>query len=136
MGKFKAYITRLMYGRYGIDQLYYAMIAVCFALLIANMFINSTILGLLIWPILILTMYRSFSKNSYKRRMENEKFLKVWNRIIASYKLSLRRIKEIKTHRFRKCPHCKKTLRLPRKVGKHTVKCPICHQEFEVRVIL
>ncbi len=66
--------------------------------------------------------------------MENEKFLQIWNPIKAEASLTIRRIKEIRTHRFRKCPNCHTMLRLPRKTGKHTVKCPCCSHKFKVRV--
>ena len=67
--------------------------------------------------------------------MENEKFMKIFKPVKVKGAFELRRIKEIKTHRFRKCPHCKKMLRLKRVRGKHTVKCPSCNKEFEVRIL-
>jgi hypothetical protein len=124
-----------MDGRYGTDQLYYALIAAYFVLIVANVLIRSAIIGALIWAILIWVIFRIFSRNVYKRRLENEKFMKMWKPIKAEGFLAIRRIKEIQTHRFRKCPHCKVTLRLPRRTGKHTVECPCCHNEFDVRVL-
>lgn len=135
MGKFKNKLTQFMYGRYGTDQLYNALIVAYFVLIVANAFISSVIISIFMSAILIWTIFRTLSRNIYKRRMENVKFMKIWNRVKSKVSLIIRRIKEIKTHRFRKCPHCKKVLRLPRRRGKHTVKCPCCNKEFELRIL-
>ncbi|MBU3182698.1 hypothetical protein [Clostridium psychrophilum] len=135
MGNFKNKLMHFMYGRYGTDQLYFALIATYFVLVVANVFISSSIISTLMFAIFIWLIFRTLSRNVYKRKMENEKFMKIWKPIKGSGALQLRRIKEIKTHRFRKCPHCKKMLRLKRVRGKHTVKCPICNKEFELRIL-
>lgn len=135
MGNFREKLARFMYGRYGIDQLYYALMVAYFALLIVNSFISSNIISIFMWAVLILMFYRTFSRNIYKRRLENQKFLKIWHPVKTKGSLTLRIIKEIKTHRFRKCPHCQKVLRLPRKTGKHTVECPSCHKDFALRIM-
>ena len=135
MGNFKNKLAHFMYGRYGTDQLYIALIVVYFGLIVANAFIGSAIISILMLGVLIFIIFRTLSRNVYKRRMENEKFMKIWKPARAKGSLEIRRIKEIKTHRFRKCPHCKKVLRLPRMRGKHTVKCPCCNKEFELRIL-
>jgi len=134
MSNFREKLIRFMYGRYGVDQLYYAMTVLCFVLLIANSFLQNTVLGILIWILLILTVCRSFSKNIYKRQRENMAFLKVWNPVKSKAVITFRRIKEFKTKRYRTCPYCRVTLRLPRRKGKHIVECPHCHRDFSVRV--
>ena len=136
MENFKEKLARFMDGRYGTDQLHNALLVVAFVLMGANIYIRSSFISILLWAILIWLIFRAFSRDNYKISMENEKFMKIWNPVKAQGSLTLRRIKEIKTHRFRKCPHCKAVLRLPRKTGKHTVNCPRCHDEFAVRIIL
>lgn len=135
MGNLKNKLIHFMYGRYGTDQLCNALIGVYFALTVGNVFIKSLVIRVLMSVILILIIFRILSRNIYKRRMENEIFMKIWNPVKAKGSLEIRRIKEIKTHRFRKCPHCKKVLRLPRMTGKHTVKCPCCNKEFKLRIL-
>ena len=135
IGNLKEKLTQFMYGRYGTDQLYYVLIGTYFVLFITNTFLNLYVLSILMWAVLLLTFFRTFSRNIYKRREENEKLLKVWSIIKSKYTFSLRRIKEIKTRRYRKCPHCKAVLRLPRRTGRHTVKCPSCYKEFELRIL-
>ncbi|MBU3130732.1 hypothetical protein G9F71_010110 [Clostridium sp. FP2] len=136
MGNLKNKLAQFMYGRYGTDQLYNALIVVYFVLIVANAFISSAIIRILMSAVLIWTIFRALSRNVYKRRMENEKFMKIWKPVKVSGSLMIRRIKEIKTHRFRKCPHCKKVLRLRRTRGKHTVKCPCCNKDFELQILL
>ncbi|MPQ31461.1 hypothetical protein E4V42_08415 [Clostridium estertheticum] len=135
MGNFKNKLAQFMYGRYGTDQLYLALIALYFVLIVVNAFINSTIIRGIMFAILILIVFRALSRNVYKRNLENEKFMKFFKPIKSKGSFEIRRIKEIKTHRFRKCPHCKKMLRLKRLRGKHTVKCPSCNKEFELRIL-
>ena len=135
MGNLKNKLAQFMYGRYGTDQLYIALIALYFVLIVANAFIGSAIIRGLMSVILILIIFRALSRNIYKRNLENEKFMKFFKPIKSKGSFELRRIKEIKTHRFRKCPHCKKMLRLKRLRGKHTVKCPSCNKEFELRIL-
>jgi uncharacterized paraquat-inducible protein A len=134
MGNFRMKLARFMYGRYGMDQLYNGLLGVALVLLVASLFIRSVVINILVWVILILMLYRTLSRNLTRRRRENELFLKAWNPAKSKGKLAIRRMREIKTHRYRKCPHCKQMLRLPRKVGKHTVKCPRCSNPFDVRV--
>ena len=134
MGNFRNSMARFMYGRYGVDQLYYAIFTVTIVLFILNLFFHLFPLNIAIWVLFILMIFRALSKNIYKRRAENEKFMKVWKKVSPRFKLQINRIKEIKTHRYRKCPHCKTTLRLPNKKGKHTVSCPKCNQSFSVNI--
>lgn len=136
MGHLRDRLIRFMYGRYGIDQLYYAMALLCFILLIINSFIHSPVIAVIMWVILLVMIFRSFSKNIYKRSRENEIFMNVCYRTKKKVSFTVRRIREIKTHRYRRCPHCKAMLRLPYKRGKHTVQCPKCSNEFKMRVII
>ncbi len=135
MGKLRDRLSQFMMGRYGPDQLYSAMLAVSFILLILNMFIKSPVIGAIVWLILILALVRSLSRNIYKRQMENQRFLKIWNRIKSRLSLISRKLKEIKTHRYVKCPKCKANLRLPRRKGRLEVHCPRCHNEFQKRIL-
>lgn len=136
MGNFKNKLASFMYGRYGMDDLSNFLFGAYLVLLIANLFIRTNIISILIYAIIFIMFFRTFSKNIYKRRMENEKFLKMWKPVKSKGSMTIRRIKEIKTKRYRKCPHCKSVLRLPKKTGKHKVDCPGCHKEFEVRILL
>ncbi|HBR02218.1 MAG TPA: hypothetical protein DD738_06380 [Ruminiclostridium sp.] len=134
MEKFRYKLIRFMSGRYGADQLYYAMTVLCILLMILNSFLRIPLLNILVWSLLILMVIRSFSRNIYKRQLENQKFLRIYNPVKAKVMLTVRKIREIRTNRYRTCPHCKASLRLPKKKGKHTVECPRCHKAFQVSV--
>lgn len=136
MSKFRNKMECFMRDRYGTDHLNNAMLVLCFILMIVGFFIRTAIINALIWIILIFVIFRTISRNGYKRRLENEKFLRIWNRIKTKYSLTIRRIKEIKSHRFRKCPYCKVVLRLPRRVGNHAVVCPRYDKEFNIRILV
>lgn len=125
-----------MTGRYGVDQLYYAMFALWVVLTLVNIKVDSLILMAVSDVFIVLAIFRGFSRNISRRTAENEKFLKVWNPVKRKVRLLYRRIREIRVHRFRKCPHCKKTLQLPIRRGKNTVKCPRCQEKFDVHIIL
>jgi hypothetical protein len=123
-----------MRDRYGVDQLGKTLSVIALVLLIANMFIRSFIMDILIWGILIWMNYRVFSKNLFKRQLENNKYLDFSKSFKKKFSLPIRRIKEIKSYRFRKCPHCKQVLRLKRKTGKHSLVCPRCKNKVNVRI--
>ena len=136
MERIKEKLIKFMTGRYGVDQLYYAMFALWVVLTLVNIKVDSLILMAVSDVFIVLAIFRGFSRNISRRTAENEKFLKVWNPVKRKVRLFYRRIREIRVHRFRKCPHCKKTLQLPIKRGKNTVKCPRCQEKFDVRIIL
>lgn len=125
-----------MYGRNGVDQLYLASGILLFVLLILQVFIESVLLSMLSTALIVWTFYRFFSKNRMARQAENRKFMQFIGRIQAKTKLPVRRVKEIKTHRYRKCQNCETTLRLPRKRGKRKVRCPRCSHVNEVNILL
>ena len=135
MDNFKDKLMRFMSGRYGIDELYYALIAVSIILIAVNSFVYHPILDTLVWFVLILMIFRAFSRNIVQRRLENEKFMKLWKPVKTNLKLTKHRITDIKTHRFRRCPHCQAMLRLPRNKGVHTVSCPRCHNKFKLHIL-
>ena len=65
-------LIRLMYGRYGIDDLQKFNFYIYILLLITNIFVKSFIIAIFEILILIITIYRFLSKNIYKRNKENQ----------------------------------------------------------------
>ncbi len=114
---FKNRLYSFMYGRYGVDKLSYALWIISIVLSVAIIFIPIVAvkisLQLLSVLLLIYVFFRMFSRNHYKRRKENEKFIKLTKPISSFFKLNINRFKYRKTHCYRKCPHCKNQLRLP-----------------------
>lgn len=134
MNKFKTKFIRFMYGRYGVDQLYYALFAVWCAVILINGFAGSFVLSCLGTAAAVWMIWRSLSRNILKRRAENEKFLILWKPVKAWLILQRDRIRDRKTARYRKCSHCKAIIKLPVKKGKHTVVCPRCKGRFDVKI--
>lgn len=160
MNKLRYEIGRFMAGRYGTDQLYYALLVFYLILLVLHMIFSkagvvSLVLHLMTWAVIIFAFYRAFSRNIEKRRAENEAFLSLCGRlgihlgensggrfgsqyVGGNYGGSMgdfaARIRDFPTKKYAKCPHCGATLRLPRKRGKHTVRCPRCGERFAMRI--
>lgn len=142
--KFQEKIARFMYGRYGVDSLYNALFACELILLFVGTILSilgkvepilsviSIILYCVAFGIMIFAMYRFFSRNITKRRQENQAWLHFKAKFRHKGKTHLP--PDTSDHIFRSCPHCKATLRLPRKKGKHEVKCPRCEKRFGVKV--
>jgi len=133
MRKISAFLYKFLYGRYGIDDLYKVSVIVYLILVVINIFVNSRILTTIELLIFMIIMYRSLSRNIVRRRWENEKYLKIKRGIVKKYNSIKKRIQVRNTHMYRKCPKCRKTLRLPLKKGEHTVKCPCCSKKFSVK---
>ena len=122
---------RFMYGRYGSDELNIGLLvtAVIVSLLhsILTLFLGSSqifativspLLYLLVLALLGFDLFRTFSRNIYARQKENRWFRQVWTRI-----------KDRKNRYFR-CPKCKQMVRVPRKKGKISIRCPKCGEKF------
>ena len=131
---FRERIARYMMGRYGIDRLYYFLMAVCFILIVINLFLNSLLISLVESALIIYAFYRVMSRNIYKRQQENEKFIKLADRPKKFINLQKCKKRDKGTHVYRKCPSCKNNLRLPKEKGEHTVVCPCCKHRFKVKI--
>ncbi len=126
---------RFWFGRNGADQLYQLMMWVSLVLLLVNLFLGSLLLSLLELVILGLATYRLLSRNIYRRQLENQAFLRLIGGVKNQFKLMRNRFRDRKTHIYRKCPSCRRMLRLPKIAkGKHTVCCPCCGNRFQTNV--
>ena len=134
MSNFKMKLARFMYGRYGTDRLYHALVWTALGLLIINFFVGSRILYFIEIALLLWATYRVFSRKIYRRQRENQVFCSFLNRIGRRFKLGRNKVRDRKTHVYKKCPTCRNQLRLPKIKGKHTVHCPCCHTRFDIRV--
>lgn len=134
MWKIKQAMNRFMYGRYGADELSKAICILMIVLAIINLVLKSYTVYLLNSVLVIILVFRMFSKNSFNRQQENKKYLSLKGSITAKFKLIKMRIRDRKNCRYRKCPACKSIMKLPVKKGKHTVICRNCSYEFGVRI--
>ena len=148
--RFREKMYRFAYGRYGTDDLYsFSMIvfaiiwvAEIIAVMIVPEGVGKTVMtfvfGAIIMLLLSWTMFRMMSRNIARRRRENEIYLKT-RRAVArflSFNTATRtrsRNRDDYSYIFRDCTKCGSVLRLPRREGKHKVRCPRCSHEFNVK---
>ena len=121
----KEKFARFMYGRYGMDTLGYALIISSMVITcLSSLFFPDFVIfayALMIWEI-----YRFFSKNTYKRAQENNKYYSVIRAIKKKFSLRKNKIRDRKTHRYFECTTCHNTLRVPKGKGEIRVTCPVC----------
>ncbi len=121
---------RFMYGRYGNDQLGFFLIGLSLVLMFLHAVTDFFLLNLLSEVVLIFAIFRMLSRNSYKRREENAKFMKKAAPFLKWLRLQ-QSIRKDKAHRYFKCPSCSQYLRVPRGKGKITVTCRSCGASFQ-----
>jgi len=135
------WFRKKMMGRYGADQLSIALMVLYMLLSFTGQLIRLPVLTLVAWIPLIFCFYRILSRDISRRYQENSRFLKWWGPVHewfrrGFYQLRTRmrntsyRMKDRKTHRYYKCPHCSNTLRVPKGKGKISITCPVCRTEF------
>lgn len=138
MGRFKNSFIRFFSGRYGADALYYFTFVLSLLLILSNVFVRSFVASLIIYAVavglLAWATFRSFSRNIYKRRKENETFIKIKNKIFSPFVLAKNKIRDRKTHKYIKCKKCRAVIRVKRIPGEHFLHCPKCSEEIKVKI--
>lgn len=126
------WLRRMMYGRYGSDQMSYGILVGCVLCVVFARITDWSIFGFLNLLLFALCFFRILSRNITARARENEMFLAKWNPLKEKLLglLSLSPAGGDANHRFYRCPGCKSKLRVPRGRGKITITCPHCHAEF------
>ena len=120
--KMAAALRSFMSGRYGTDRL--NMVILCTGLVasILSMMIPAQPFNVVFWALsyilMIVAIWRSLSRNTYKRYQENRKFLQFFDRL------------KDRQHRYFDCPKCRQMVRVPRGKGKISITCPRCREKF------
>jgi len=131
--KIKCAAARFMYGRNGADQLNLALlwgyIGICIARAvlagILRLSLPAAVCDILLWVLLAVIVFRTFSKNLYKRREENSKWLNWWWKVKNSQAGAKERHAD-KAHKYFTCKNCKAICRVPVGKGKIVITCPKC----------
>ena len=131
--------ARFMYGRNGPDQLSRALLWVYIGLWIVSMVLGAlkldvlpAICGVLMYVVLVYIFFRMFSKNLYKRREENSKFLqKTWK--LRSQISGAKARHADKDHKYFICKQCKTVCRVPVGKGKIIITCPKCRAQIQAK---
>ncbi len=120
--RFSVAFRRFMTGRYGTDKLNTLLLGLGLASCLIGAFMGNDTLSLifsfLAYGFMLLSLFRCFSRNTYKRYRENRKYM-----------LLLERIRDRK-HRYFSCPRCRQTVRVPKGKGKIAITCPKCKEKF------
>ena len=119
-----------MVGRYGYDELSRAMSIIALICLLVAMFTGWPLLSTVALILWVWALIRSYSKNISKRQLERQSYLRLTGRIKGWFGTKKRAWSERKTHRYFKCPNCKKTLRVPKGKGKIKITCPECKTQI------
>lgn len=174
MGNLVEKIYRFMQGRYGMDELGKALSAIGFGLWIISLvfsIVGSFVLPLrFVYPFLHLLWvacygymaFRALSRNIPKRIRENERWLKIRDKIFPFIDRAKKRTRDAQDNARRKaaerssggtkvhdakftdvggeeriiriCPDCSAKLRLKKIQGTHNTVCPKCGCKFSVKV--
>lgn len=129
------WLRRMMYGRYGNDSLGNFCFVVYLLLFVLQLMFRRTPVGmvmiLLSYFIILIYFFRFFSRNIYRRQMENQKFLRIWNSVKQYFRFYKMRWQERKgTKVLFRCSKCHQIIRVPRGRGKIAITCPKCRFEF------
>ena len=120
--KLSAGIRGFMAGRYGTDRLNMAILGAGLVASLLSVMISAAPLNLVFWALsyilMIWAIFRTLSRNTYKRYQENRKFLQVFDRL------------KDRQHRYFDCPKCRQMVRVPRGKGKIAITCPRCREKF------
>lgn len=126
----KEKFMRFMYGRYGVDTLGKYSLGAGLATMVLSIVFDSYTLSLLSWFFIILTYFRMFSRNLYKRSSENQTFLNKTYKLRTWFGKQKNMMAQRKTHHIYRCPGCKQKIRVPRGKGRIEIRCPKCHTTF------
>ena len=123
-----------MAGRNGNDQLNRTLMIASVAVLLLASILRRTALGgvlyILLLAVLGLTYYRMLSRDLYRRRSENERYLRAVEKQRAKLRVLKERWKQRKSYKFFSCPSCKAVMRVPRGRGKIRIVCHKCGNTF------
>ncbi|HHV31246.1 MAG: hypothetical protein E7518_07925 [Ruminococcaceae bacterium] len=119
-----------MMGRYGPDQLTYALLIGYLVLYLVAQIARFGILALIAMILLVLAVVRMFSRNTTQRYRENQAFLRFWNPISGWFRRMKYNLQDRQANRIFKCPNCSSRLRVPRGRGKVEITCPVCRTRF------
>ena len=129
--KFRAAVSRFMSGRYGSDQLNLTMVIGALVVTTIGSLSGIYFLTLAADALLILAIFRMFSKDRYRRAHENQVYLEKTQKVRRAATEWVNRVKNSRKYHYYTCPKCKQRLRVPRGVGNITITCKQCGTKFD-----
>jgi hypothetical protein len=132
-------LYRFMYGRNGVDQLNTALLRLYLVLFVVQLVLSAlgkalaaSICGVVMWALMLLLLFRMFSKNLYKRREENQKWVN-WRWKLKSRSAGAKARHADKEHKYFTCKQCKTICRVPTGKGKIIITCPKCGTQIDAK---
>lgn len=126
--------ARFMAGRNGNDQLNLFLLGAAVVLAVVSAFFRSggfgSFLPVVVLALLAYVYFRMLSRNVYKRREENGKFMRFRYNMEGSLRAAKERWVQRKDYKFFSCPSCHTNLRVPRGKGKIKIVCRKCGTSF------
>jgi len=130
-------IMRFMQGRYGTDPFsrflsWFSMGLLLLSMLFSKLWggIVSNIFYFVALFALGFSLFRSFSKNIYKRQDENRRYQQIAWKVKGWFLLQRRKFRERKDYKYFRCPKCRMEMRVPRHKGKVQIRCKQCGESF------
>ena len=124
------FLRKLMYGRYGSDQLSLFLLLVYLVLIVLSGLPHLGVLSWLALAVLLWDLFRIFSRRIDRRRAENARFLTLAGPAVRWVRMRVTVFRD-KEHRYFRCPNCGQYLRVTRGKGKINVTCRNCGASFE-----
>ena len=133
-------IARFMYGRNGMDQLNRALFGAYLGLWLVELVLNMTLKSRLVtsifegllFALMLNILARMFSKNLYRRRAENQKWVNfVWR--VKNGRKSAAARRADRDHRYFTCKKCKAVCRVPAGKGRIVITCPKCGAQIDAK---
>lgn len=124
------WLAKMMYGRYGTDQLGFVTLMLVLILNILFAWTGWDILYVLAIVLTVMCIWRIFSRNISRRYAENQKFLQMTAPVRNGMTRWIAQMRDLKTHRHYRCPECRQKIRVPKGRGKIQITCPKCRHEF------
>lgn len=129
MNKFRNWMYRFMYGRYGGDDFGKMIFIVAIVFDVIGLLFRWNIFIWIAEILLIYGLFRTFSKNITKRSQENQWYLRMTASIRKRWKVVSKNVTD-RSYHYYLCPTCKQIVRVPRGHGKVEIHCPKCGQYF------
>ena len=119
-----------MQGRAGGDHLSIFLLVLSIVITIIGRTTGFSMVQAFSYIPLVFGMYRIFSKDISKRRMENYKFMMKISPLYKRFHKLITRLRVSKNHKLMPCTACKTMLRVPKNKGKIRITCPGCKAQF------
>ena len=128
------WLQKVMAGRYGVDEFNRCLNTTALITLVLSILFKG-VLSMLFWLLaivaLVFSYFRMFSRNTYRRRAENNAYLTLRYNLTRKFSGLKQRMQQKKYYRFYTCPRCGVTTRVPKGKGTIRITCPKCGEIFQ-----